>query len=361
MRVSHLIISFLLPFSLLLGSARTPSPAAHNSQDRFAEMDNYILARMEASSIPGGGYAIVEDGEVVHMAAFGVASLKDRRPLTVQTPMMIGSVGKTITALAIRQLAGAGKIEMSAPVTRYLPWFELATPGAAQSITLQNLLDHKSGLSTFDGQNLPRVYRPGLTPEEVARSLKEIETVRPAGTVEEYSNLNFILLGVVVEAVSGQSYGDYLKQYIFDPLEMEHSTIDYEAALASGLTEGHHYLFGMPVAYEEPFPSGVVPAGYHITCIEDMARYAAAFSNGGEFNGISVVTADGRPQASRPVFNIHWEPTGGFKPYDSTGHSGANLNANAALEYMPLERLGVVVMFNANPTQFMNLPEGPPT
>jgi CubicO group peptidase (beta-lactamase class C family) len=327
-------------------------------QDRFEQMDSYFKTRLEAAPVPGGGYAIVEDGQILHLAAFGVSNLKEGRRLTVNTPMMIGSVGKTITALAIRQLANAGKIDLSAPVTRYLPWFRLATPGAAGQITLQNLLEHQSGLSKNDGQDLPRVYRPGLTPEAVARSLEEIHLVHQPGTVYEYSNLNYVLLGVVVEAASGQSYGDYLQEHIFQPLRMDHSTVEFETAKAAGLTDGHHYLFGFPVAYQEPFPSGVVPAGYQITCLEDMAHYAAAFTSGGEYGGVSILRLGGKPASRKPILDIHWGAGQSFNPGDSFAQSGATLNANAALEIMPLKRLGVVVMFNSNPEQFLGIPEG---
>jgi CubicO group peptidase (beta-lactamase class C family) len=355
MKSSHRFSSILLLLVFLFGLLIRPTSAATQSGTSFDLMDAYVQARMQAASIPGGGYALVKDGKVVHVAAFGVADRHTMRSMAVDTPVMIGSVGKTFTALAIRQLYNAGKLELSTPVKRYLPWFSLATPGVAEQITLQNLLDHKSGLSTRDGQNLRRFYRSALTPEQVVRDLATIEANRPVGSIHEYSNLNFVVLGLVVEVVSGQSYADYLQEHIFDPLEMTGSTTDYEVAKANGLTKGHRYLFGIPVEYEEPFPDGIVAAGYQITTIQDMAHYLAALSNGGEYQALSVVSLDGVLDEQKTIFDPYWAPSHEYGIYDSTGHSGANLNANAAITYIPRQRLGVVVIYNANPYQFFGI------
>jgi CubicO group peptidase (beta-lactamase class C family) len=355
MKFSDRFPSILLLLVFLFGLLIHSTSALAHSQATFESMDAYVQACMQASSIPGGGYALVEDGKVLHMAAFGVADRKTQRPLTIHTPVMIGSVGKTFTALAIRQLYHAGKLDLSAPVTRYLPWFSLATPGAAEQITLQNLLDHKSGLSTSDGQDLRRFYTPGLTPEQIVRDLATVEINNPVGTTHEYSNLNFVILGLVVEVASGQTYASYLQHRIFVPLDMTGSTVDYAAAKANGLTKGHRYLFGIPAEYNEPFPDGIVAAGYQITTIQDMAHYLAALSNGGAYEGVSVVTLDGKPGKKKTIFDPYWEPVNNYGFNDSTGHSGANLNANAAITYVPRQRLGVVVIYNANPYQFLGI------
>jgi CubicO group peptidase (beta-lactamase class C family) len=355
MKSSHHFLSTLFLLVFLFGLLTCSTSATAYSDTPFDLMDAYVQARMQAASIPGGGYALVKDGKVVHVAAFGVADRHTMRSMMVDTPVMIGSVGKTFTALAIRQLYNAGKLDLSVPVKRYLPWFSLATPGAAEQITLQNLLDHKSGLSTRDGQNLRRFYRSGLTPEQVVRDLATIETNHPVGSIYEYSNLNFVVLGMVVEVVSGQSYADYLQEHIFEPLEMTGSTTDYEVAKANGLTKGHRYLFGIPVEYEEPFPDGIVAAGYQITTIQDMAHYLAALSNGGEYQAFSVVSPDGVPAGQKIILDPYWSPTHEYGFNDSTGHSGANLNANAAITYIPRQRLGVVVIYNANPYQFFGI------
>jgi len=330
---------------VLFGVLLLPPTHARAADDaEFDAIDAYVRAEMAASALPGLSYAIVREGEVAHLAAFGTADSSGRR-MTVDTPVVIGSVGKSLTALAIRQLVEAGLIDDAAPVQRYLPWFALANPDAAAAITIRNLLDHTSGLSQADGQR-PETYRPGLTPEEVVRGLALVSINRPVGTFE-YSNLNYMALGVVVEAVSGQSYGEYLQQHVFAPLSMSHSYAAQGPARRDGLAQGHRYLFGRPVAWEQPYPTAQVPAGYQISTAADMARYVAALSSHGRYGGADVVGAtDGDRN-----YGIDWTPVAGIPPGYAPGHSGATLTENAGLIYMPRGHLGVVVLTNANPIQ----------
>jgi CubicO group peptidase (beta-lactamase class C family) len=334
--------------AMLLPTAQTQAA----SPVEFDSIDAYVRAEMAASSLPGLSYAIVRDGEIVHLAAFGAAD-STGRAMTTDTPVVLGSVGKTLTALAVRQLIEAGKIEADAPVQRYLPWFTLATPGAAAEITIRNLLDQTSGLSRADGQR-PDIYRPALTSEEVIRGLGSVAVNRPVGTFE-YSNLNYVTLGVVVEAVSGQPYAAYLHDRVFDPLGMSHSYSALEPAKRDGLAQGHRYLFGLPVAWDEPYPTAIVPAGYQISTAADMARYAAAFSNHGRFHGTDIVGDTGGDRD----YSIYWEPVTGVPWGYTPGHSGATLTENTGLIYMPIEHLGVVVLTNANPTElWLGSPRG---
>jgi CubicO group peptidase (beta-lactamase class C family) len=175
-----LILNVLLAAVLAL-ACFAPALATPVADVDFAGLDAFVHREMQAASIPGLAYGIVQDGRVIHLAAFGLASREDGRPMTPQTPMLINSVGKTITALAVRQLINAGKIGLDAPVQRYLPWFALATPGAAEQITIRHLLNHTSGLSRGDGQN-PAHYRAGLTAEQVVRSLATVKVDRPVGS-----------------------------------------------------------------------------------------------------------------------------------------------------------------------------------
>ena len=180
---------------------------------------------------------------------------------------------------------------------------------------------------------------------------------RPAGTYE-YSNLNYVVLGVIVEAVSGQTYGDYLRDHIFEPLGMLDSTTDPRAAVAhGGIAEGHRYLFGLATPFAEPFPSGMVPAGYQISTAEDMSHFVAALSNGGMYEGVDVLTPN-LPRADGRALLTDWQTTSLSDAGLASNQSGSTLVTNADILTMPGRRLGVVVLLNANPIQFNALPAG---
>ena len=276
--------------------------------------------------------------------------------MMTHTPVVIGSVGKSITALAVRQLVEAGRLDLNSPMTRYVPWFSLAAPAATTDlITIGRLLDHTSGLSTADGQD-PDWYEPGLTPTDVARGLASVGLNRQVGTYE-YSNLNYVLLGVVIETVTGQSYDEYVQEHIFGPLGMAQSYTTLEAVPSSpGLAGGHRYLYGAPVPITEPYPTAIVPAGYQISSAEDMARFVAALSNGGVYGGFDVVTGAPLGNAGRTL-STDWQPISAA-PGLTSNQSGSTLNTNADILVEPAGRFGVVVLMNANPIQFLGLPAG---
>jgi CubicO group peptidase (beta-lactamase class C family) len=317
--------------------------------------DASVRGSMEASGIPGIAYAITEGGEVVHAAAFGSAG-PDGRPMTTATPVVIGSVGKSITALAVRQLVEDGRIDVEAPVTRYLPWFALAGPdGAETRVTVRSLLEHTSGISTADGQD-PRWYEPGLTQADVVRGMAEVAATVPAGTYA-YSNLNYVVLGAVVEAVSGQPYGDYVRDRIFTPLGMTSSFASLAAAAAGSPAQGHRYLFGVPVPFDEPYPSGMVAAGYQIASLDDLATFVATLSNHGAHDGVDIVGTGGAP-ATAPDYRTDWLPLAAADAGAIVSQSGSTLTSNADILAMPSRGLGVVVVLNANPTQLLGMPSG---
>ena len=119
-------------------------------QDAFARVDAYVKTQLTRLNIPGAALAIVEGDKIVHMCAFGAASPTGEAP-TPQSPFFIGSLTKSITALAVMQLVEAGKVELDAPVQRYLPWFRVADSQVSAQMTVRHLLNQTSGLSQVVG------------------------------------------------------------------------------------------------------------------------------------------------------------------------------------------------------------------
>ncbi len=143
------------------------------------------------------------------------------------------------------QLVEAGKIDLDAPVQRYLPWFRLADPEASARITIRDLLHQTTGISERDGNGF-WASQQGL--EDTVRGLDSTQLTQPVGTTYQYSNINYSIAGLVVEEVAGQPYGDYVTQHIFAPLDMRHSFTSRDQAVADGLSDGHTYLFGQVFA-----------------------------------------------------------------------------------------------------------------
>src|SRR5437016_7036702 len=173
---------------------------------------------MQSMHIPGVALGIVHGQKIVHLQGFGVANPAGLL-MTPQTPLVLGSTSKSFTALAI-QLVEAGKISLDAPVQKYLPWFEVdahLVPGAASSITVRHLLNQTSGIPTGSITGASLTGHADETIEEAVRALKEVAPTARAGTTFQYSNSNYVILGQLVQTVSGQTYESYVQDHIFAP------------------------------------------------------------------------------------------------------------------------------------------------
>src|SRR2546425_1202478 len=134
-----LLALLALPFTVLAAAA------AHSNEPDIARIDAYVSAQMQTNHIPGVALGLVHNDQIVHVRGFGSAD-QSGRAVTPQTPFLLASVSKSFTALAVMQLVEAGKIELDAPVQRYLPWFRVADPVASARISVRHLLYHTSGL-----------------------------------------------------------------------------------------------------------------------------------------------------------------------------------------------------------------------
>lgn len=277
----------------------TPAPTTANSVS-FDAIDAYVEEQMRHLHIPGVSLAIVEGDRLVHLHGFGKAQ-PGGRPPTPQTPFLIGSLTKSITALAVMQAVEAGKIELDAPVQRYLPWFRVMDPQASAQMTVRHLLVQTSGLPASAGESiLAHIDNSPGAAERQARALSSLVPAHPVGDTFEYSNSNYQLLGLIIEAVTGKAYADYVQNSILTPLRMNHSHYPDPTGAKNGLAMGHQYWFGRPVeAPDIPLPYGAMAAGLLISTAEDLAHYLIAHLNGGCYHDAQLLSPAGIAELHR--------------------------------------------------------------
>jgi CubicO group peptidase (beta-lactamase class C family) len=282
-RLTPLVMLALLTLAVLLPVVPTGAMVITNSpldpslpfdkltnrrDEDFAAIDRYVEDEMRAQRIPGLALGIVQGDQIVHLKGFGVAD-PGGRVVTPQTPFIIGSTTKSFTALAIMQLVEAGKIELDAPIQRYLPTFHLADETAATHITVRHLLHQTTGLSTRTGRDQPSTTSDDALERRV-RSFATAQLTEPVGTHYQYSGANYAILGLIVQAVAGQSYETYVQEQIFAPLDMRQSFTSQTAAQQHGMAIGYRYWFGVPVAANLPYNRASLPQGYLISSAEDI-------------------------------------------------------------------------------------------
>ena len=272
-------------------------------------IDAYIVDKMRWPRIPGLALAIVKDNQIVYLAGYGQAD-SFGHSVTPQTSFIIGSVTKAFTALAVMQLVEAGKVELDAPVQRYITWFRLADPVTSAKITVRQLLNQTSGLPML---REPQFWTD-LDDRALERTVRFLRTAKvnfPPGKSFGYSNANYETLGLIVQAVSGQSYEEYVEQHIFGPLDMRNSFASQEEASQHQMASGYRWWFGIPIPVTFHYNRSELPAGYIFSGAEDMAHFLVAQMNGGKYRDSAILSPEGIALThTEPVPNTYgmgWE------------------------------------------------------
>ena len=337
------------------GSADVSSNGDSGSTGEFAAIDAFVEGEMSAQRIPGLSLGIVREGQNVHLQGFGEAD-ESGRDVTPQTPFIIGSLSKSFTAMAIMQLVEAGQVDLDAPVQEYLPWFRVADAAASARITVRQLLNQTSGISprtgkTFQGNG--DVSDQAL--ERAVRKLSTAELSEPVGSTFQYSTVNYAVLGLIVQEVSGETYEEYVQQQIFTPLGMQHSFTSEADAEPQGLATGHNYWFGRPAAADVAYNRGILPAGYLISSAEDMTHYLIAQLHDGSFEGTDLLSPAGTAQMHRAAvptlaadtsYGMGWF-VGPVNDLPAVFHQGETFTYHANIVLLPETDEGVVILMNA--------------
>ncbi len=296
-----------------------------------AYIDSQLKKEAEKLHIPGMAVTIVDPEEILFAETYGECGDLD-------TPFIIGSVSKSFTALAVMQLAEQRKINLDEAISAYIDtglYFTDAADG--DKITVRQLLNQTGGLGTYQRFGNARI-------------------TDSYGT-HQYANVNYGLLGKIIEAVSGKSYADYMKDNIFLPLHMEHTAATLSESKENGLIMGYRNYFGIPVEGEPDYPDdgswSAVSAGYISSSAADMAKYLQMYLNGGmgivSQNSLNTmfydsVYVDG---ASPYYYGMGWTLTEQYgEPV--LEHSGLVENYISDMVLLPERGLGMIFLINMN-------------
>lgn len=300
-----------------------------------AEIDAFVAARMQGHLIPGLALVVIRDGEVVHRKGFGT--------LDPDRPVLIGSLSKALTATAVLQLVDAGKIELDVPMQRYLGDATFSDRAVA-SITVRHLLHQTSGLPS----EAPRASSRDATLADHVEALYDTQLVAKPGERHIYSSPNYQILGRIVERVSGQSFGDYLRGRIFAPLGMSSSAVD--AAATPRLAPGHNLWWGFAGPSSYRFERGRLPTASIISTADDLGRFARSQLGVGPqiLTPASLALAHyGAAPFGDFSYAMGWR-AGTTAGVPSLWHGGSLPSYRGAVVLLPSSRAAVVVLTNAS-------------
>lgn len=341
----------------LLAASCAVAQTAKLSAEKQAKVESAISKFMATSKTPGISAAIVQDGEFVWSAGFGMADLENSVPATSETLYRLGSISKPITAAAAMQLWEHGKLDLDSPVQKYCPAF----PQKPWPITTRELLGHLGGIRHYHVSELP--YSESEADPEVgnthhfengiAGGLKFFANdplVAQPGTHFNYSTQGYTLVGCAIEGASGEKYADYVRDNILLPAGMLHTVPDDRFAIIPLRTRFYSKDKSGGVVNADFLDSSYkVPGGGWLSSVPDMARFEAAILTDRLIKGATraimwtpQVPSDG---LGRMVYGLGWETgtTGGVK---DVGHGGSQQGTSAKILIAPDARDGVVVLAN---------------
>ncbi|MBC7788882.1 MAG: beta-lactamase family protein [Anaerolineae bacterium] len=335
---SLVLVAFYFPLSLL----------AQRPVVDTADIGRYVTKEMRADRVPGLGIVVVTRDSVLYAQGFGSTGRKGES-VTADTPFLLGSMSKSVTALAIMQLVEAGRVHLDSPVVRYLPDFVVEGTGAAK-ITVRHLLAHTSGIPA----SAPRAHGSGRSLASHIVALHDVELASEPGATHEYSSPNYQVLGRLVEVVSGEPFAAYVQRNVFGPLGMRRSFADSLGARASGLARGHQMIFGMPLARDLPFEGDRLPAAALVSTAGDMGRFLQAQLREGELNGARVASIAAFREMHKPqvqsegfAYAMGWR-VNPFAGGTAVHHGGILPNYRGKMVLLPELGVAVVVLTNVS-------------
>jgi CubicO group peptidase (beta-lactamase class C family) len=282
------------PVSRDLALARNqPAPyelTFDGSLGTFQKVDACVERLMGAAEIPGASVAIIDNGTLVYEKGYGVKHREEGGDVTPNTVFRFGSTLKMMTAAAVMQQVEAGRVDLQAPITQYIPEFQVAGPWPSNTITVWNLLTHTTG---FPDRYDEYMFRNGLAGPTTPTALSDwaagqsaIPLYAPPGSFWNYSNPNFSLAGLVAEREGGLPYNEYMKAHVFGPAGMTSATLLPSDVLVYGDYAYEHYddiFTGEPViAAPDAYDNWVMaPAGLGFATARDLARFALILMQGG--------------------------------------------------------------------------------
>jgi CubicO group peptidase (beta-lactamase class C family) len=235
-----------------------------------SRVDEYIRSEMQAQQIPGLSLAVIKDGQIVLARGYGLANVEHQVPVKPETIFQSGSMGKQFTATAVMMLMEEGKLSLDDRITKYFP----DGPEAWRNITVRHLLTHTSGMTDYpQGFDMRRDY----TEDELYQRIKTVPLAFQPGEKWSYSNLAYVMLGILIHKVSGKFYGDFLQERVFKPLGMSTARVISETDIVPNRAAGYRSVNGQLKNQNWVSPSlNTTADGALYLTIYDMAKWDAA-------------------------------------------------------------------------------------
>ncbi|MGE6540636.1 serine hydrolase domain-containing protein [Bacillus luti] len=328
-------------------------PKAYAQQEIKATLDKYIEKFIKEQNIPGAAVAIVHNKDVFFTKTWGITGESEKK-ITSKTPFAIGSISKSLTALAIVKLIEDKKIKLEDSVQQHLPWFKLKDSQISSSITIQHLLTHTSGINTYEGLLISDKQSKSSTAlKENVMRLSNVKLTALPGEKYQYSNANYIVLGALIEEVTNDTYSSYMEKHVFQLLNMNGAAASKETAYEKGYLTGYQSWFGIPRKSVVSYENAGAPYGYITANLEDMIQFIMFLNRQKD---TQFLKKENIALYLSPLYNINSEKSYGFglrttsinESETMIWHSGSTPDARTEIFTLNKSGWGGVILTNKN-------------
>jgi CubicO group peptidase (beta-lactamase class C family) len=353
------IITLLIILTLFTGTLGNQVRASSLTDFNKKTIDDYVKKVMEEGKVPGVSISVVKGNETLYAKGYGYSDLKNKTEVTTETLFELGSNSKAFTGIALWKLISDGKVDLDDPVTKYLPWFIVKCHGEVEIVKVRDLLYQTSGISP----DLIAIINPskdGDALEKAVRNFTNYDLYCKPGTKYMYSTINYDVIGLIVEKVSGKKYENYMYGDVLKPLGLSNVLIGRENLIKNpNASLGYKCGFLVNDEYNASIYRGNTPAGYIITDAEDMADWLKVQLKTANMDDEWKAVIDKSHKADITVKPTRAEPykqpfryASGWLSFDDNKkllvHGGSNPTFSSYIVIDPEEKLGVSVMANRN-------------
>ncbi len=356
LRNAGLLVLNLVTVIIILGGCKQATTDKSKSNESKT-IDSYLEELVQRQQIPGLTVAATRNDSVVYVGAFGVRNEVTKEPLKPTNIFHWASVSKTFVAMAIMQLVEKGKINLDEKLITYLPYFKQHGEDY-KKITIRQMLNHTSGIGDVEDYEWDKPQYDEAAPKRYVESLTNDKMLFAPGTDMAYSNTAFEILGVVISQVSGMPFETYIKENIFIPLEMNHTSFIYPEIPDSLRVSGHLWANKPIVSDVYPYNRIHAPSSTLNSNVVEMTHYTMANLNHGKYKDVRIL-ADSS-------YKILWTNSVNLKDKSAVGvswfleeyrglktvrHGGGDTGFRSFIWLIPEKNISVVLASNYELTQ----------
>jgi CubicO group peptidase (beta-lactamase class C family) len=336
--------SYLLIFlSFIIGQFYSFSQ--NPGDDELNRIDS-LLENIYNKNEPGGSVAIVKNGEIVYAKGFGMASLELDVPNSSESVIQIGSITKQFTAVAILKLYEEKKIHLKDKIKNYIP----DTPAEWNEITIEQLLSHTSGI--IDLFEIPEWYSSWTneyTPNELYQIFRNKDLLDKPGEKYHYSNAGYVLLGMIIEKVTGKSYSEYLSKIIFEPLKMSQTYVLADLLIIPKRSVGHQVTSTGFIISQYISPSHYFAGGSILTSVIDLSKWNKGLTERKIIHDSTLLKAVSKFRLNDGSYSNYGYGFSIGKMFNTLliEHGGSTMGSNCHDMWFPADSLYIIVLNNS--------------